>query len=103
LSIACGHGHRAVGQSADLFFFYEALTLVDLSAGRAQGRRKAKKGTAIYLGILLATSIGLLLPAIFATYALTGTTDFTAGGILWRSAAGVARVDPAGAVRLRHR
>ncbi|CAN0040290.1 unnamed protein product, partial [Chrysoparadoxa australica] len=45
---------------------------------------------AIYLGILLATSIGLLLPATFATYYFAGTTVFTAGGILAGAAGPVA-------------
>jgi multicomponent Na+:H+ antiporter subunit D len=36
----------------------------------------------IYLGILLTTSIGLLLPAIIWTYLAAGGGDFTPGGIL---------------------
>ena len=42
----------------------------------------ARRGGRVYLGVLLGTSIGLQLVAIVWTYALTGTLDFTAGGIL---------------------
>jgi multicomponent Na+:H+ antiporter subunit D len=40
----------------------------------------------VYLGILLATSIGLMFVAIVATWALAGTLDFTPGGVLFQSA-----------------
>lgn len=82
VSIASAMGIALSGNLLTLFFFYEALTLATVPLVSHKGDAKAKKGTAIYVGILLATSIGLLLPAVFATYALTGTTDFTAGGIL---------------------
>jgi multicomponent Na+:H+ antiporter subunit D len=36
----------------------------------------------VYLLLLLGTSMVLLLPAIIAVYAIAGTTDFAAGGIL---------------------
>ncbi len=41
-----------------------------------------KRAGRVYLGILLATSIGLQLLAIIWTYALAGTLDFRPGGIL---------------------
>ncbi len=82
LSIAAAMGIALSGNLLTLFFFYELLTLSTYPLVAHKGDAKAKKGAAIYLGILLATSIGLLLPAIFVTYALAGTTDFTAGGIL---------------------
>jgi len=46
------------------------------------GNADAKKGGRIYLGILMASSIGLLLPAIVWTATAANTLDFTAGGVL---------------------
>ena len=82
ISIAAAMGIALSGNLLTLFFFYEALTLATVPLVAHKGDANAKRGTSIYLGILLATSIGLLLPAILAVYALTGTTDFTAGGVL---------------------
>ena len=65
-----------------LFIFYEVLTLSTFPLVTHYGDAKARRGGRIYLGILMATSIGLLLPAVVWTYALTGTTEFTQGGIL---------------------
>ncbi len=65
-----------------LFIFYEVLTLSTFPLVTHKGDDNARKGGRVYLGILMATSIGLLLPAIVWTYALTGTSDFTVGGIM---------------------
>ena len=65
-----------------LFIFYEVLTLSTFPLVTHKGDANAAKGGRIYLGVLMATSIGLLLPAIVWTYAITETTDFTVGGIL---------------------
>ncbi len=64
------------------FLFYEALTLSTYLLVTHKGDANAQRGGGIYLGILMGTSIGLLLPAIVLTYVLTGTGDFTQGGIL---------------------
>ncbi|MFW6412860.1 MAG: proton-conducting transporter membrane subunit, partial [Oceanicaulis sp.] len=90
IAIASAMGIALAGNLLTLFFFYEALTLSTYPLVAHKGDAKAKTGATIYLGILLATSIGLLLPAVFWTYALTGTTDFTAGGILSQAAGPVA-------------
>jgi len=90
ISIASAMGIALAGNLITLFFFYEALTLSTYPLVAHKGDAKAKKGATIYLGILLATSIGLLLPAVFITWFLTGTTDFTAGGILSQAAGPVA-------------
>jgi multicomponent Na+:H+ antiporter subunit D len=47
-----------------------------------KGNEEAKRGARIYLGLLLGTSIGLLLPAMIATYWLTGSLDFQLGGVM---------------------
>ena len=66
-----------------LFLFYETLTLVDLSAGDAQGRRRGdpRRAASIFC-FCSGTSLVLFLPAIVATWVLAGTLDFTPGGIL---------------------
>ncbi|NNE42003.1 MAG: monovalent cation/H+ antiporter subunit D family protein [Marinicaulis sp.] len=65
-----------------LFIFYEVLTLSTFPLVTHKGDANAARGGRVYLGVLMATSIGLLLPAIVWTYAITETTDFTVGGIL---------------------
>jgi multicomponent Na+:H+ antiporter subunit D len=65
-----------------LFVFYEALTLSTYPLVAHKGDEAAKRGARTYLGILLATSIGLLLPAIIWTWSVAGTLDFTPGGVL---------------------
>jgi len=78
-------GAMGVAFSANLltlFVFYEVLTLSTYPLVAHKGDEAAKKGARTYLGILLATSIGLLLPAIIWTWSVAGTLDFTPGGIL---------------------
>ena len=65
-----------------LFVFYEALTLSTYPLVTHHGTEKARKAGRVYLGILLGTSILLLLPAIVLTYVFAGTLEFTPGGIL---------------------
>jgi multicomponent Na+:H+ antiporter subunit D len=65
-----------------LFIFYEGLTLSTYPLVTHKGDSAARLGGRVYLGVLMGTSIGLLLPAIVWVYAIAGTTDFTPGGIL---------------------
>ncbi len=65
-----------------LFIFYEFLTLSTYPLVTHKGNEAARSAGRVYLGILIATSIGLLLPAIIWTWSLTGTTNFVDGGIL---------------------
>ncbi len=65
-----------------LFLFYEALTLSTYALVAHKGTPEAIAGARTYLGILMGTSIGLLLVAVIWTYTITGTLDFTNGGIL---------------------
>ena len=65
-----------------LFIFYEILTISTYPLVTHSGTEAARRGGRIYLFYLLASSIGLLLPAILWTYHATGTLEFTAGGIL---------------------
>jgi multicomponent Na+:H+ antiporter subunit D len=65
-----------------LFLFYEALTLSTYPLVIHSGKPEALQAGRVYLGILLATSIGLLLLAMLWTWTATGTLAFTPGGIL---------------------
>ncbi len=65
-----------------LFLFYELLTLSTWPLVTHAGTAEARRGGRTYLGILLFTSITFLLPAVIWTWSVTGTTDFTAGGIM---------------------
>ncbi|PHQ97107.1 MAG: cation:proton antiporter [Marinosulfonomonas sp.] len=71
-----------------LFLFYEMLTLSTYPLVAHKGTPEAIKGARTYLGILMGTSIGLLLVAVIWTYTITGTLDFTKGGILQGHIAG---------------
>lgn len=72
-----------------LFVFYEVLSLSTYPLVAHKGNDAARKGARVYLGLLLGTSIGFMLLAILATWVLTGTLDFTDGGIM------AGKVDPA--------
>ncbi len=65
-----------------LFIFYEILTFSTFPLVTHKGDEKSMKAGRVYLGVLVTTSICLLLPAIIWTWYLTGTTDFAAGGII---------------------
>jgi multicomponent Na+:H+ antiporter subunit D len=58
------------------------LTLSTYPLVAHKGDAKTVASARVYLGVLLATSIGLLLPAIIWTWRHAGTLDFTPGGIL---------------------
>jgi len=73
-----------------LFLCYEVLTLSTYPLVSHKGDEKTVRSARVYLGILLGTSIGLLLPAIIWTYSVAGTLTFTAGGILAGKLAGPA-------------
>jgi multicomponent Na+:H+ antiporter subunit D len=65
-----------------LFLFYELLTLSTYPLVVHKANEEAIRAGRIYLVLLLGSSMVLLLPAIFGTWLLAGTTDFRAGGIL---------------------
>ncbi len=82
VSLAATMGIALAGNLLTLFLFYEVLTLATYPLVAHKGDAKTVRSARVYLGILLATSIGLLLPAIIWTYSIAGTGDFTPGGIL---------------------
>ncbi|MBT7941803.1 MAG: monovalent cation/H+ antiporter subunit D family protein, partial [Alphaproteobacteria bacterium] len=76
------------GNMLTLFVFYEVLTLSTFPLVTHHGTVEAKRAGRVYLGILMSTSIAFLLTAIIWTWSLTGTLDFTKGGILAGNADG---------------
>ena len=81
IAISAVMGIASAGNLITLFVFYEILTLSTFPLVTHKGDTKAKKGGRIYLLILMATSLGLFLPAIIGTHVLAGTTDFQVGGV----------------------
>jgi multicomponent Na+:H+ antiporter subunit D len=88
VAIASAIGVAFAANMFTLFVFYEVLTLSTYPLVTHKGNEDARRGGRTYLGILIGTSIGFQLVAIIWTWTLTGTLDFTAGGIL------AGKVDP---------
>ena len=65
-----------------LFIFYEVLTFSTYPLVTHHGTDKARRGGRTYLGILLFTSVTMLLLAIVWTWTIAGTLDFRVGGVL---------------------
>jgi multicomponent Na+:H+ antiporter subunit D len=82
LALVATMGVALASNLLTLFLFYEMLTLVTWPLVVHHGDDKARSGGRVYLGLLIGTSMGLLLPAIVATWALAGTLEFAPGGIL---------------------
>ena len=82
IALASTMGVAFAGNMLTLFIFYEALTLSTYPLVIHKGNEAARAGGRVYLVILLATSIGLLLLGILATWNVAGTLDFVPGGIL---------------------
>ncbi|WP_313952530.1 monovalent cation/H+ antiporter subunit D family protein [Accumulibacter sp.] len=82
LSIAAAIAIAFSANVFTLFVFYELLTLITYPLVTHHGTDKARAGGRIYLGLLIGTSVVLLLPALVFTWHVAGTTDFTPGGIL---------------------
>jgi multicomponent Na+:H+ antiporter subunit D len=90
IAIAAAMGIAFSANLLTLFLFYEILTLSTYPLVAHKGDAATLASARVYLGILLATSIGLLLPAIIWTYYAAGTLDFVAGGILAGAVSGPA-------------
>ena len=82
IALSSAMGVAFAGNMLTLFIFYEVLTLSTYPLVIHAGDDKAKAGGRTYLGILLFTSIVFLLTAVVWTWAVAGTLDFTAGGVL---------------------
>ena len=82
LSLAATMGIAFASNLFTLFVFYELLTLITYPLVTHHGTKKARDGGRVYLGLLLSTSTVFLLPALVFIWYITGTTEFTVGGIL---------------------
>ncbi len=82
IAIGAAMGVAFAGNMLTLFIFYELLTLSTFPLVTHHGTEEAKRAGRVYLGILLGTSIAFQLFAIVWTWTITGTLDFTQGGIL---------------------
>ncbi|MGZ8266341.1 MAG: proton-conducting transporter transmembrane domain-containing protein [Burkholderiales bacterium] len=81
LALASTIGIAFAGNLLTLFVFYEALTLVTYPLVTHAGTAAARRAGRIYIGLLLGTSVLLLLLAIVWTYQIAGTVEFRSGGV----------------------
>lgn len=65
-----------------LFVFYELLTISTYPLVTHKGSDEAICSGRIYLGNLLTTSVCFFLPAIIVTYLISGSLQFTEGGVI---------------------
>ncbi|MEO1542922.1 MAG: monovalent cation/H+ antiporter subunit D family protein [Pseudomonadota bacterium] len=65
-----------------MFLFYEVLSLSTYPLVTHKGTEAAMKAGRVYLMLLMGTSIALFLPGIVGIYVISGTLDFTPGGVL---------------------
>ena len=82
MAIACTLGIAFSANLITLFLFYELLTLVTYPLVTHHRDEESRSAGRIYLGILMGTSLTLLLVAVVSTWFLTRTTEFTPGGVL---------------------
>ncbi|MEG9861326.1 MAG: proton-conducting transporter membrane subunit [Parvularculales bacterium] len=82
IAIGSAMGIAFAADMLTLFLFYETLTLSTWPLVTHKGTEEARKGGRTYLILLLGTSICFQLVAIIWTWLITGTLNFTNGGIL---------------------
>jgi multicomponent Na+:H+ antiporter subunit D len=82
VAISAVFGISFAGNMLTLFIFYEILTISTFPLVTHHGTEKAKHAGRVYLGMLLGSSIAFLLVATIWTWSITGTLEFTPGGIL---------------------
>ncbi len=88
IAISSAIGIAYAGNMLTLFVFYEVLTLSTYPLVTHSGKPEACAGGRVYLGILMATSIGFLFLGMLWTLNIAGTLEFTPGGILEGKAEG---------------
>ena len=75
-------GVAFAGNLLTLYLFYEILSLSTWPLVTHHQDEEARSGGRTYLTYLLASSIGLALPAMLITYSLAGSLEFSSLGIL---------------------
>jgi len=81
LALSATAGVAFAGNLLTLYLFYEILSLSTFPLVAHHQDGEARTGGRKYLTYLLATSIGLVLPAMIITYQLTGTLEFSSAGV----------------------
>jgi len=81
LSIGAAMGIALAANLLTLFVFYELLTLSTYPLVTHAGTPEARRAGRLYLGILMGSSIVLLLLAMVWTWQQAGTLSFTPGGV----------------------
>ena len=82
LAIHAALGIAWSGNLLVLFIFYEILTFSTYPLVIHKQSPEAMRAGRLYLGLLVGTSLLLLLPAVVWVWLVAGTLDFTPGGIL---------------------
>ncbi len=82
LSLSAAAGVAFAGNLFTMYLFYEMLSFATYPLVTHHQDDEAKKSGRKYLGYIVGTSVGLVLPAMIFIYAGTGTLDFAPGGIL---------------------
>lgn len=81
LSIGAAMGIALAANLLTLFVFYELLTLSTYPLVTHAGTPEARRAGRLYLGLLMGSSIVMLLLAMVWTWQQVGTLTFTPGGI----------------------
>ena len=87
LAIASVMGIAFASNMFTLFVFYEALTMTTYPLVAHASTPHAVRSARTYLGVLVTTSICFLLLGVVLTYNLTGSLDFSSGGVFAESVA----------------
>jgi len=82
IALAAVMGAAYADNLLTLFVAYEVITISTFPLVTHAGGVDAKKAGRVYLGILMTTSIGFLLPAIVWTATVGSSLDFVPGGVL---------------------
>ena len=82
VSLSAAIGVAFAANLLTLYLFYEMLSFATYPLVTHHQDPEARSSGRKYLLYIVGTSIGLVLPAMVATYLLTGTLDFSDGGVL---------------------
>ncbi len=82
VAITCAMGIAYAEDLFTTFVFYEGMTLGTVALVTHAGTQNARMAGRTYLGVLMGTSLGLLLPAIIWVWYHAGTLDYQYGGII---------------------
>lgn len=81
VALACVMGIAFAADLLTLFVFYEALTFSTYPLVNHQRSAASQRGARRYLGILVGSSVGLLLPGLLGIWLVAGSLGFRSGGV----------------------